>query len=168
MFDFVRNVEIWEDGRLVLLESFQSQDKLVGGVADITLQIYWSPVTIIHTSQCVILKYLDIFLNPWQGRNKNDVHWQGWDKAPAELCRNCIGGFLHNKQIYLYLQWLALYNITIQLYSDKKDDKDDLMWLEIETDLRWVVVVVGVEGENRDSLALVNSLLKFLQLQLPP
>ena len=32
------------------------------------------------------------------------------------------------------------------------------MWLEIETDLRWVVVVVvvGVEGENRDSLALVN------------
>ena len=75
MFDFVRNVEIWEDGRLVLLESFQSQDKLVGGVAEITLQIYWSPVTIIHTSQCVILKYLDIFLNPWQGRNKNDVHW---------------------------------------------------------------------------------------------
>ena len=38
---------------------------------------------------------------------------------------------------------------------NKKDDKDDLMWLEIETDLRWVVV--GVEGENRDSLALVNT-----------
>ena len=28
--------------------------------------------------------------------------------------------------------------------------KDDLMWLEIETDLMWVVVV-GVEGESRDS-----------------
>ena len=66
----------------------------------------------------------------------------------------------------LYLQWLALYNITVQLYSDKAIQyyntivqwqgyrKDDLMWLEIKIDLMWWWwwVVVGVEGENRNKL----------------
>ena len=32
------------------------------------------------------------------------------------------------------------------------DRKDDLMWLEIKTDLMWWWWVVGVEGENRNKL----------------
>ena len=77
------------------------------------------------------------------------IDWWWWFSDGVKIKKNIfISTTTSAIQYYnTIVQWHTIlqYNCTV---------KDDLMWLKIETDLRWVVV--GVEGENRDSLALVN------------